>query len=51
MQGVVIVPAMPAFYHRPKTGEDLVDFIVGKVLDSLSLEHELYKRWHGHSAT
>lgn len=51
MQGVVIVPAMPAFYHRPKTVEDLVDFVVGKVLDSLGLEHELYKRWHGHSVT
>ena len=51
MQGVVIVPAMPAFYYGPKTVKDLVDFVVGKVLDSLGIKHELYKRWPGHSAT
>ena len=43
--GVRIVPAMPAFYHRPESVEDLVDFVVGKVLDSLGLENSLYKRW------
>jgi len=47
MQGVVIIPAMPAFYHKPNTIEDLVDFVVGKVMDSLGLDHELFKRWTG----
>lgn len=48
MQGVAIIPAMPAFYHNPKSVDDLVDFVVGKVLDSLGIEHELFKRWFEH---
>jgi 4-hydroxy-3-polyprenylbenzoate decarboxylase len=43
--GVRIVPAMPAFYHGPRTMQDLVDFVVGKVLDSLGIEHQLFTRW------
>lgn len=40
-----IIPAMPGFYHQPRTMEDLVDFVVGKVLDRLGLEHTLFRPW------
>ncbi len=43
--GAQILPAMPAFYQKPQSVEDLVDFVVGKVLDSLGVEHQLFKRW------
>ncbi|NBC69048.1 UbiX family flavin prenyltransferase [Paenibacillus sacheonensis] len=43
--GVRIVPAMPAFYYGPQSMADMVDFMVGKVLDQLPLEHDLYRRW------
>lgn len=43
--GAVVLPAMPAFYHKPKSVNDLVDFVVGKILDSLQIKHALYKPW------
>jgi len=43
--GVRIIPAMPAFYQGPQTVSDMVDFIVGKVLDNMGLDHQLYRRW------
>src|SRR5436305_15177436 len=43
--GAVILPAMPAFYTRPRSLEDAVDFIVGRVCDQLGVEHQLLPRW------
>ena len=43
--GAVILPANPGFYHRPQRVEDLVDFIVARVLDQLDVTHELGPRW------
>jgi 4-hydroxy-3-polyprenylbenzoate decarboxylase len=43
--GAVILPAMPAFYHKPKKIEDQVNFIVGKIFDQLGLQHSLFERW------
>jgi 4-hydroxy-3-polyprenylbenzoate decarboxylase len=43
--GARIVPAMPAFYQRPQSVADMVDFVVGKVLDSLGISHQLFQRW------
>jgi flavin prenyltransferase len=45
--GAVILPPMPAFYHRPQTIADLVDQTVGKVLDQFDIDHDLYQRWQG----
>jgi 4-hydroxy-3-polyprenylbenzoate decarboxylase len=44
-QGVYIVAAMPAFYYKPEKIDDLVDFIVGRVLDQLDVKHDLYQSW------
>ena len=43
--GAVILPAAPGFYHKPTSIEDLVDFIVARVLDQLGVNHSLVKRW------
>ena len=45
--GVRVLPAMPAFYNHPRKIEDLVDHVVGKVLDQLGIEHDLFLRWNG----
>jgi len=45
--GVFVVPAMPAFYQRPKKIDDLVDFVVGRALDCFGIEHKLFKRYSG----
>lgn len=43
--GAVIMPANPAFYHRPRSVDDLIDFMVARVLDHLELPHGLGPRW------
>lgn len=43
--GAVVLPAMPAFYTKPQSVEDMVDFIVGRVCDQLGVEHRLLRRW------
>ncbi len=43
--GAQILPAMPAFYHHPKTVDDMVNFVVGKILNLLRIDHDLFKGW------
>jgi len=45
--GGVIMPPMPAFYHKPHAIQDIVDHTVGKALDLLNVEHNLFDRWPG----
>ena len=43
--GAIITPACPGFYHAPKDLNDAIDFVVGKVLDLIGIDHSLFKRW------
>jgi len=45
--GAVVLPAMPAFYTRPQSLQDMLDFIVGRICDQLGVEHQLLRRWGG----
>ena len=43
--GAVILPANPGFYHRPERVEDVIDFIVARILDQVRVDHQLMARW------
>ncbi|ACO03525.1 MAG TPA: UbiX family flavin prenyltransferase [Persephonella sp.] len=45
LAGGIIAPASPGFYHRPESVDDIVNFVVGKLLDIFGVEHSLYRRW------
>ncbi len=45
--GAIIMPPVPAFYHKPKTIQDIIDHTVGKVLDMFDIPHNLFTRWAG----
>ena len=45
--GATVIPAAPGFYHKPKTVQDLVDFVVQRVLDHMGLDIEVAPRWKG----
>jgi flavin prenyltransferase len=45
LAGAIIAPPIPGFYTRPQTADDIVDFIVGKILNLLNKKHDLFKGW------
>ncbi|MFN8655303.1 MAG: flavin prenyltransferase UbiX [Candidatus Obscuribacterales bacterium] len=45
--GAVVACASPGFYHKPESISDMVDFVVGRVLDQFNFDHSLFKRWKG----
>ncbi|HIJ86078.1 MAG TPA: UbiX family flavin prenyltransferase [Desulfuromonadales bacterium] len=48
--GAVILPPMPAFYHKPESLMDIIHQSIGKALDQVGIEHNLFKRWSGHNS-
>lgn len=48
--GAVVLPPLPAFYHKPQTLDDIVDHTVGKILDQFALDAALFTRWTGPDA-
>lgn len=48
--GAVVLPPMPAYYHVPKSIDDIINQTVGKALDQFNIEHQLFERWEGKEA-
>jgi flavin prenyltransferase len=48
--GAIVLPAMPGWYHKPRSLDELVDFVVARICDQLGVEAELMNRWGGQSA-
>ncbi len=47
--GAHILPPMPAFYHHPKTIDDIINQTIGKVFDAMGIKHDLFQRWGANS--
>lgn len=45
LAGGIVLPACPGFYHKPSSVMDMVDFVVGKMLDQIGVQNKLFKRW------
>ncbi|MGC8635875.1 MAG: UbiX family flavin prenyltransferase [Thermoprotei archaeon] len=50
LAGGVVMPASPGFYSKPKTIDDLVNFVAGRALSLLGIENDLYKEWNGRAS-
>jgi flavin prenyltransferase len=48
--GAIILPPVPAFYHKPQTIQDIINQSIGKALDQFHIEHNLFRRWSGDQA-
>lgn len=47
--GAIVLPAMPGFYHKPNSIDDLIDHIVGKILDQFNIGQNMFRRWGNNS--
>jgi len=45
--GAVVLPATPGLYHHPESIDNLIDYIVGKILDQFDIQHQMFERWDG----
>jgi polyprenyl P-hydroxybenzoate/phenylacrylic acid decarboxylase-like protein len=51
LAGATVLPPVPAFYHQPRTVEDLLQHTAGKILDQFDIPHDLFRRWNGNGQT